>query len=298
MGGLYDSGLSPETAARLVVVWDATLADLLSEYGAITDDFRFDFERAFYDGHSPWQAIQEALGLSAYGPASAGPHRWRHERRPPNRSGRRPMQLLASIEAAVAAAWPHPVWLTGEIDQVNTSGRHVHLTLIDENSRLRVAAIGLDAQRVKGRLARAGLVLERGASIRVYGKVHIYPLRGDIELRAIDIDPAMGVGDAEAQRRRTLEVIAKLGLAERQRGMPTPVAPLRVGVVTPGGQGWEDFEARMRMTPWAWDLRVLLTPSEGPRAAESVESGHPRPQRPGRRHGGHPGRRIGRHRGL
>ncbi len=182
----------------------------------------------------------------------------------------RPMQLLASIEAAVAGTWPQPVWLTGEIEQVNTTGRHVHLTLIDEHSRLRVVAIGLDAQRVKGRLTRAGLALERGASIRVYGKVHIYPSRGDLELRAIDIDTAVGVGNAEAQRRRTLEVIARLGLAERQRGLPTPVAPLRVGVVTPGGQGLDDFETRLRMTPWAWDLRVLLTPSEGPRAWESV----------------------------
>jgi exodeoxyribonuclease VII large subunit len=142
--------------------------------------------------------------------------------------------------------------------------------LIDGGSHLRVVAIGLDAQRIKGRLARAGLVLERGASVRVYGKVHIYLRRGTVELRAIDIDTAMGVGDAETQRRRTLEVIHKLGLAYRQRGLATPVAPLRVGIVTPGGQGWEDFVARMRMTPWAWDLRVFFSPSEGPRAAESV----------------------------
>jgi exodeoxyribonuclease VII large subunit len=182
----------------------------------------------------------------------------------------RPVQLLASIEEAVVAAWPHPVWLTGEVDRVNTSGRNVHLTLIDENSHLRVVAIGLDAQRVKGRLAQAGVVLERGASIRVYGKVHIYPLRGDVELRAIDIDTAIGVGEAETHRRRTVEVVHKLGLADRQRNLPTPVAPLRIGIVTPGGQGWEDFAARMRMTPWAWDLRVLFTPSEGLRAAESV----------------------------
>jgi exodeoxyribonuclease VII large subunit len=182
----------------------------------------------------------------------------------------RPVELLASIEEAVVAAWPDPVWLAGEIDQVNATGRHVHLTLIDAGSHLRVVAMGLDAQRIKGRRARAGLVLERGASIRVYGKVHIYPRRGNVELRAIDIDTAMGVGDAETQRRRTLEVIHKLGLADRQRSLATPVAPLRVGIVTPGGQGWEDFVARMRMTPWAWDLRVLFSPSEGPRAAESV----------------------------
>jgi hypothetical protein len=62
---LYQRGLSPEAAVRLVV-WDATLADLLSDYRATRHEFRFDFERAFYDGYSPWQAIQQALGLAAY----------------------------------------------------------------------------------------------------------------------------------------------------------------------------------------------------------------------------------------
>jgi hypothetical protein len=64
---LYQKGLSPEMAVR-VVVWDATLTDLLGDYGAARDEFRFDFERSFYDGYSPWQAIQEALGLASYRP--------------------------------------------------------------------------------------------------------------------------------------------------------------------------------------------------------------------------------------
>jgi hypothetical protein len=50
------------------VVWDATLADLLSEIRRTKDQFRSDFERASCDGYSPGQAISEALGLSAYGP--------------------------------------------------------------------------------------------------------------------------------------------------------------------------------------------------------------------------------------
>jgi hypothetical protein len=62
---LYQLGLPPEMAVRLVV-WDATLTDLLGDHGATRDEFRFDFERSFYDGYSPWQAVQEALGLAAY----------------------------------------------------------------------------------------------------------------------------------------------------------------------------------------------------------------------------------------
>jgi len=41
-------------------------------------------------------------------------------------------------------------------------------------------------------------------------------------------------------------------------------------VVTPLGQGWEDFEARLAMTPWAWDIRVLTPLSEGQGAPEVI----------------------------
>ncbi len=181
-----------------------------------------------------------------------------------------PSEALAAVDAAVRAACPHPVWLSGEVDQVNTSGRHLYLTLADERTQIQAAAIGLDAQRVRGRLVGAGVVLERGAAVAVFGHLRVYQPRGLVELRVIDINAAVAVGEAELERRRILEVIGSLGLAERQRAMGTPVAPLRVGVVTPGGQGWDDFEARLAMTPWAWDLRVLITPSEGPTAPESI----------------------------
>ena len=181
-----------------------------------------------------------------------------------------PTEALATIDEAVRASCPNPVWLSGEVDQVNTSGSHLYLTLTDEQTQIRAAAIGLDAQRVRGRLSRAGVELERGAAVTVFGHLRVYQPRGVLELRIIDINAAVAVGEAELERRRTLEVIGRLGLAERQRAMGTPVAPLRVGVVTPGGQGWEDFEVRLAMTPWAWDLRLLITPSEGPTAAESI----------------------------
>ena len=181
-----------------------------------------------------------------------------------------PSEALAAVDAATRAACRHPIWLVGEVDHVNTSGGHVYMALSGEGAQIRVAAIGLDAQRVKGRLARAGITLERGTAVRVYGHLQVYRARGLVELRAIDIDAAVTVGEGELERRRVLETIVSLGLAEIQRAMPTPVAPLRVGVVTPLGQGWEDFEARLAMTPWAWDIRVLITPSEGPHAPEVI----------------------------
>ncbi len=62
---LHESGLSPEQAVRLVV-WNATLEDLLAEHGAGRDQFHFDFERTFLDSYTLFEAVQKALGLAIY----------------------------------------------------------------------------------------------------------------------------------------------------------------------------------------------------------------------------------------
>ena len=53
----------------MLVVWNAALEDLLAEHGAGRDQFHFDFERTFLDGYTPFEAVQEALGLAIYTPS-------------------------------------------------------------------------------------------------------------------------------------------------------------------------------------------------------------------------------------
>ena len=65
---LYESVLSPDQAVRLVV-WNATLEDLLAEHATRSDQFHFDFERTFLEGYTPFEAVQEALGLAIYTPS-------------------------------------------------------------------------------------------------------------------------------------------------------------------------------------------------------------------------------------
>ena len=64
----YESGLTPDQAV-LLVVWNAALEDLLAERGAGRDQFHFDFERSFLDGYTPFEAVQEAVGLALYTPS-------------------------------------------------------------------------------------------------------------------------------------------------------------------------------------------------------------------------------------
>ena len=197
-----------------------------------------------------------------------------------------PGEALARWDEMTRRAFPQPMWVAGEVVQVRGSGSHLYLTLGDEASpagsngsagpagmtvaRMTVAALGIDARRIRGRLAGCGLALERGMRVEVYGHLRVWAGTGAAELRAIDIDTRVGVGRAEQDRRRAITVIRRAGLSERQARMGTPLAPLRVAVISPAGQGLEDFRARLDMTAWAWDVRVLVTPSEGADAGERL----------------------------
>ena len=75
---LYEDGLSPEQAVRLVV-WNSALADLLAECGLRWEEFHFDFEQAFLDGYTPVEAVAEALGLAIYTAAGLAACRQRGE---------------------------------------------------------------------------------------------------------------------------------------------------------------------------------------------------------------------------
>jgi len=186
----------------------------------------------------------------------------------PNSSARvwTPSEALARTAAVVEAELRDPIWLVGEVESVSSTGRHLYLTLRDAKAQIRVAALGLDAQRIRGRLQRDRATMERGTSVRLFGTLQLYPVRGQVELRATDVDTALSVGSAELDRRSLLKTIRDGGLAVHQQSLSLPPVPLRVAIITPDGLGWRDIEARLATSPWDWRIRHVVAPSEVPRA--------------------------------
>jgi len=180
-------------------------------------------------------------------------------------------EALGVVGDAVAEHTPSQVWITGEVVSVTRSrSRNLYLTLAEGSARLSCAALGRDAQRVTGVLRAAGVELTEGVSLRALGRLEVYPARGTVELRVIDVDPRMALGGHEMARRAAREALARDGLLDAQGALRLAGPPLNVGIVAPDGAGLGDLETLLGASGWAYRLQVVRCPAEGAAAPERI----------------------------
>lgn len=181
---------------------------------------------------------------------------------------------LGLVSGAVAANTPDQVWVLGEVVSITRSrAGHLYLTLAEDSARLSCAALGRDAQRVGGVLRAAGVELVEGVALRLRGRLQVYTERGSIELRVADVDPRLAVGNHQLARQATREALAQAGLVGLQAALAPARPPLCLGVVAPEGAGLGDLETLLGASPWAWKLRVVRAPAEGPLAPARIAAG-------------------------
>lgn len=140
---------------------------------------------------------------------------------------------------------------------------HVYLVLKDDEAQLRAVLWKADAQKLL-------FELEDGLAVKVWGKLTVYPPRGEYQLAIRRIEPE-GIGGLELAFRQTVARLAAEGLFEPSRKKPLPRFPRRILVVTsPTGAAVRDF---LQVTGRRWpSAEVLIAPTmvQGPGAAEQV----------------------------
>lgn len=171
---------------------------------------------------------------------------------------------LALAAGALERVAPGELWVTGEVASLARSrAGHLYLTLVEDGARLAGAILGRDVLRVEARLHGAGVELAAGMALRCRGRLALYPGRGEVQLRIVDVDPRVSVGAHELARRATRARLAKEGLDTAQARLRLTGPPHRVGVVAPDGAGLGDLSSLVAASPWAIELRVLKAPGEG-----------------------------------
>ena len=135
-------------------------------------------------------------------------------------------------------------------------------------------------------LSEAGVDLEVGRVERVRGRVSVW--EGGSKLRftltALDVEALLG-GIAAARRRLLLALEAE-GLLDKNRRLPLPIVPLRIGLVTsPGSEAYRDFVGQLKRSGFGFAVRLRPRWCKAPRrrlsscAARSPRVVRTRPRR-------------------
>lgn len=163
------------------------------------------------------------------------------------------------------------LWVVGQVEELFRSKSNVYWDLVDRKGRLHVVAFDQDAAQIESILEAAGARLEDGAEVRVQGFLRVWAVKGRVELKAKTVDPAVTVGAAELARRALLENLDEAGASGVQAALSLPVAPLKVALVVPAGDGREDFRRVLERSGWAFSVQEWPVSSEGGTAPADLE---------------------------
>ncbi len=178
-------------------------------------------------------------------------------------------ELCGAVSDALAGHFEGDVWVRGEIHGLRVgAGGHVWFDLLEPGAprdrppaRLPVVLFAGTRRGLEAFLRRTtGLELADGVEVRIRGPVELYGPQARIQLRMSSIDPRHTLGKLVEDRDRVLRVLAEAGLLDRNRRIPFPLVPLRVGLVTSDDSAAaNDFLEELRAS--GFGFRVTLVDS-------------------------------------
>jgi exodeoxyribonuclease VII large subunit len=197
-------------------------------------------------------------------------------------------EIGEALGMALRRAFPDEVWIRGEIRNLSR-GRTgmVWFDLVEPApgaaaadrppvATLSVVLFDAARRRVNGRLQQAGggVRMSDGTEVRIRGRFGWWAPGGRLQLQMSDIDPSFTLGRLAADRERLLRSLDAEGLLTRQQGLPRPVVPLRVGLVTSAGSAAEhDVLDELRGSGLGFRVVRADVRVQGPTAARSVVRG-------------------------
>ena len=189
------------------------------------------------------------------------------------------LELQQIIREGVEEAIPGVVRVKAEIAslQQRTNG-HCYLELCQSEgsapvAKLRAIVWRQQASTLFARFASAtGAALAPGMSVIFEGRINYSELYGP-SLVIEDIDVEHTLGEAELQRRKTIERLEKEGLMDLQKEFALPSLPYCLAVISaPDAAGYGDFRRHLLENEWGFKFNVTLFEAtmQGDKAPASI----------------------------
>ncbi len=103
------------------------------------------------------------------------------------------------------------------------------------------------------------------------GAIDLYRPKGEIGFILSELDVTALLGRLAAERAELLRALDAEGLLRRNREVPVPEVPLRVGLVaSPDTEGYRDFLGRLTGSPFGFVVKVAPVRVQGGEAPRAI----------------------------
>ena len=190
-------------------------------------------------------------------------------------------ELLSEVRYVVEENFPRQVWVRGEILGVSLARNgHCYLTLVENNAATGVREAEVRAtiwnrtfQLVSARFqAETGKQFETGMNILALASVQ-YSEQYGLSLNITDVDPSFTIGNAELERKRTIERLEKEGVMDMNAQLQLPALPRRLAVISSAAAaGYGDFMEHLHHNQYGFKFysELFTAPMQGADAPEGI----------------------------
>ncbi|MFH0739088.1 MAG: exodeoxyribonuclease VII large subunit [Candidatus Omnitrophota bacterium] len=156
------------------------------------------------------------------------------------------------------------VWVEGEVSNFKAhSSGHFYFSLKDQDAVLAAAMFSRYNKNLKFKL-------EDGLKVICFGKVDVYPPRGQYQLIVERVEPK-GIGAQQLAFEQLKNKLLKEGLFEAAHKKPLPLMPLRVGIVTSSsGAALRDIMQILKKGSPCVDLLIRSVRVQGESASREI----------------------------
>jgi len=184
-------------------------------------------------------------------------------------------ELADAINGTLRRGFADGVWVRGEIQGWNERGPHAYFRIAEQldsgKAVLNVQLFGNVRTRLRPLLAKSGLQLADGLTVRIFGQLDFFAGSGQLGLKMSDIDPRFTLGELALQRDAVLRRLVTNGLYDANRSRPLSLVPLRIGVVTSiDSAAWADFRHEIERSGFGFQLVVTDVRVQGDQAVATI----------------------------
>lgn len=190
-------------------------------------------------------------------------------------------QLVILAAQKISEAFPTPLWVVGEVQNMNFRGQTAFLSLADGiegknaaatqsvNATIWPSSFAMLNKKYGEKVVRD--ILSEGMKVRVLCQVSLYKQRGQLSVSINDLDSSFTKGDLALRREALIKELKQKGLYTANKQTRLSVFPFKVGLISSeGSRAQSDFTHQLTDAGFCGTVIFKPTSMQGDKVPSEV----------------------------
>jgi len=185
------------------------------------------------------------------------------------------LELNTTVRSVIKDKFPEQIWVCGEIQGLrpDRSKRHTYFELVQKGSqnegivaKVKVALFAGRRPLIERRIqeAKGAFEFKNDIEVKFLCEVSLHAPTGQYSIVVVDIDTVYTLGKVAQNRLKIIEELKSKGLLEKNKLLPIPLLPLKLGLITAyDSAAYHDFTNELSLSGFSFEVLAVNCHMQG-----------------------------------